>query len=277
MTVAQVSGAVAGVLRVRELQQPRRFRGEQACRPVRPGRLRFRCKRDLVEPSGLKPDTNPERRGERYRLPRQNEAMERKRARLDAASCPLAVRLARNRIGGAMHQGADTPAAGILVAPMDRHEDRARPLPLADDDPQDGFAVGGADARETPVGYAEARLIAGVDLDVRLGQVLGEARALAGPCHRMPLVANTAGVQAQRKGAVGGRARLRRRADQYEPSFAVGGEKAAGGEEPRRLAFGRGPTLWPLKRQEGIVLRQRQRGQRAEIEGAGALVLERGE
>ena len=55
-----------------------------------------------------------------------------------------------------MDQGADTPAAGIFVAPVDRREDGALPLPFGDEDPQDGFAVGGADAGETAVRYAKA-------------------------------------------------------------------------------------------------------------------------
>ena len=74
---------------------------------------------------------------------------------------------------------------------------------------------GRADAREMAVGYAEARRIAGVDLDVRLGQVRSKPRALAGPRHGVPLVANATGIEAKRKELV----RCdRRRADRDEVS-----------------------------------------------------------
>ena len=86
-----------------------------------------------------------------------------------------------------------------LAAPMDRREQRSRPLAVADHDPQNARAMRGGDPREAAVGEAERRGVAGVHLDEGLRQVGAEARARPGARHGVPLVAHAAGIEAKRK------------------------------------------------------------------------------
>ena len=78
-----------------------------------------------------------------------------------------------------------------------------------------------------------------MDFDERLRLVRAELRALAGARHGVPLVAQPAGVEAQRVFGAG-RLAQRRRLGRDEARLAVGREEVAVGEEARgigRLAW----------------------------------------
>src|SRR5205823_4629325 len=101
----------------------------------------------------------------------------------------------------------------------------------------------------------------------RLGAMRAQPRARAAAGHRMPLVADAAGIEPERK--LGTERCLRgrhRRRDETRP--AVGREKAAGGKETlRRIAA-------PLDGIERGVLLVADLGEAREIEIARAVVLE---
>src|SRR5439155_23326495 len=101
-----------------------------------------------------------------------------------------------------------------------------------------------------------------------------EPLAQAGARHGVPLVADAPGVEPQGPRRTG-LATQRRHFRRNETTLAVIGEEAALREEPfaRRLALARGP-LHGFQGIEGLV---GQRGQRADIEVAAAIVLERRE
>src|SRR5947209_20291355 len=103
-----------------------------------------------------------------------------------------------------------------------------------------------------------------MDLDERLGQMRAEPRAAARARHRVPLIADTAGIEAE---WVGGRCLFLRRRPfrRDEPCLAVRREETAGGE--KALAT-------PLHWIERVVFRVRKSGQRADIEVASAVVFE---
>ena len=68
---------------------------------------------------------------------------------------------------------------------MDRREQHAALLPLADHDFENALAVIGGDACEAVIDYAESYRVVGMNLDVRLRQMLPQTRAGAAtlPAH----------------------------------------------------------------------------------------------
>ena len=116
--------------------------------------------------------------------------------------------------------------AAVLGRPVDRHEQGARLLAAIDQDAQDSRAMPCRDSCQRPLLQPQACRIVGVDLDVGLGDVGGEARREAGARHGVPLVADAAGVEHERpvRRDRGGEAR---RGDGDEARLAVGGEEAA--------------------------------------------------
>ncbi len=60
---------------------------------------------------------------------------------------------------------------------MDRREQHAALLPLADRDFENALSVIGDDAREAVIGYAKPDRVVGMHLDERLRQMLAESRA----------------------------------------------------------------------------------------------------
>ena len=113
---------------------------------------------------------------------------------------------------------------------MDRREQHAALLPLADRDPQRALPVVGDDAREAAVEYAKPQGVVGMHLDERLRQMLAEPRAEAATGHGVPLISDAAGVQPQRPARIGlGPQRRNVRRDKARPLIV--GKKSALGEE----------------------------------------------
>src|ERR1700736_113300 len=81
---------------------------------------------------------------------------------------------------------------------MNRREQHAALLPLADRDLENALSVVGDDARESVVGYTELDRVVGMDLDERLRQMLAYPRADAAAGHGVPLIPDAASVQPQR-------------------------------------------------------------------------------
>ena len=171
---------------------------------------------------------------------------------LDRDGGRLRFRLAGDRVGLGRDEGVDPAARREAVGPMDRHEDRARALAVGDEGADDHVGAVVLDAHEARRANGEALGVGGGDLDEGFGDVAGETRRDAGAGHRVPLVANAAGVEPERPfGRRPGARRAEGRGDEAAP--AVGGEEATVGEEAllgigRRLA---GPAR-PLERGERV-------------------------
>src|SRR5207244_1295041 len=105
----------------------------------------------------------------------------------------------------------------------------------------------------------------------RLRQMLAEPWAHPRARHGVPLIADAAGVQPQRprRRGLGPQRRYFRR---DEAGLEIAGEEAAFGEEPR-LRLGALADR-PLHRRHRVEIAVRQRGQRADVEVARALVFE---
>ena len=114
-----------------------------------------------------------------------------------------------------------------------------------------------------------------VDFQERLGAMPAKLRAFAGAGHAVPLVAQAAGVEPQRKFRADWLAQ-RRRLRRDEARLAVGRRKSAGGKQPRRAAGFAGAHR-PLHRLERVVILIGNCREPAEIEHARAVVLEGGE
>ena len=93
---------------------------------------------------------------------------------------------------------AHARARGGLVAPVDRHKQRARLLAVVVDDLHDAGAVGGGNPRQATVGKASRARILRMNFHERLAGVHGEARASPRARHCVPLIADAAGVEAKR-------------------------------------------------------------------------------
>src|SRR3954467_10649890 len=114
---------------------------------------------------------------------------------------------------------------------MDRREQHAALLPLADRDLENALPVICGDACEAVIGYAEPYCVVGMNFDVRLGQMLAQTRAGAATRHGMPFIPDAAGVQPQRPS----RTRLgsqRRNFRRNEACFAVVCKEATVGKKP---------------------------------------------
>ena len=99
--------------------------------------------------------------------------------RRDRGRRRLGFRLAGERIGARRDQIADARRRGVVVAPVDRHEQRAALLAVADHDLEDAGAVRGRDAREAAVGEPVRLRRRRMHLDERLRQMRAEPRAHA--------------------------------------------------------------------------------------------------
>ena len=99
------------------------------------------------------------------------------------------------------------------------------------------------DAHQVAFARAGEQRVLRVHVDVGLGRVTGQARCIARAGHRVPLVADAAGVEHQRKllaGRVAGCARRRC----YEARLAVGVEETPVAQQPcgsRMVRNGNGP------------------------------------
>src|SRR5215208_5984042 len=109
---------------------------------------------------------------------------------------------------------------------MDRHEQRARPLVLTNDDLHSAVAMCGGDPCPAAVGQAGGVGIVRVHFHEWFGKMRRQPRAHAGARHSVPLVADAAGVETQRKGP-GYSLPERRRLDGDESRFAIGREEIA--------------------------------------------------
>src|SRR6202011_97626 len=103
---------------------------------------------------------------------------------------------------------------------MNRREQHAALLPLADRDLENALSVVGDDARESVVGYTELDRVVGMDLDERLRQMLAYPRADAAAGHGVPLIPDAAGVQSQRASG-GGLGAQRRNSRGDEARLAI--------------------------------------------------------
>src|SRR5215207_924683 len=123
---------------------------------------------------------------------------------------------------------------------MDWRKDRAALLRGRCHDPERAGAVPGADPREAVVRKSVALGVERVDFEEWLGLVRGELRALARSRHAVPLVAQAAGVEAQRVFGAGRLAKGRRLGrDETGPAvgraeMAVDEQALAGGLRRRR-------------------------------------------
>src|SRR5262249_38846210 len=122
------------------------------------------------------------------------------------------------------------------------------------------------------VGDAEAAGIVGMDLDIRLRQMLAETRAQAGARHGVPLIADAAGVESQGTAGIGIGAQCRNlRRDQSR--LAIAGVETAFIKEARlRLSA---LAQRPLHRRHDFVALVGESLQRADVEISGPIVLER--
>lgn len=77
---------------------------------------------------------------------------------------------------------------------MDRREQHAALLTLTDDNFQNALTEIGREPRVASVDNVRLRGINRMNLDVRFGQMLAEARTKTGTRHGVPLVADASGV-----------------------------------------------------------------------------------
>ena len=130
---------------------------------------------------------------------RQREAAPGEFDRRDRGRRRLRLGLAGERIGVRRHQIADARRRGVAIAPVDRREDRAAPLAVADHDLEDAGAVRGADAAKPPWRARSASASAGCTSTNGSGRCAPSVGLRPGARHGVPLVAQPAGVEAQRK------------------------------------------------------------------------------
>ena len=163
-------------------------------------------------------------------MARAREAVQGESNGRDRGRSRFGFRLSRVRIRMRRDEIADASTGGGFIAPMDGDEERAGLLVMADDDLHDARAVRGRDAREPTVGKPSLVRVYRVDLDKRLRHMHREARAQAGARHRMPLIADAAGIETE---GIGRRRLLaqRRHLRAHEQGFSVRRKEPAGGEE----------------------------------------------
>ena len=130
--------------------------------------------------------------------PRQGEAAEDIFVWHDRRRRRLVLGLPGKRIGEWGHQRADARGCRGLLAPVNRREQHATLLPLADGDPKRALSVVGDDAREIAIGHTGACRVVGMNFDERLRQMLAQPRADAAAGHGVPLIPDAAGVEPQR-------------------------------------------------------------------------------
>ena len=133
------------------------------------------------------------------RRAQQREAVPRRRVTTHAHGRVLELGLARDGIGDRGDQRADARGARELVAPVHRHEHRARAHVGRDFDAREHALALCTDLREIAGRDAAALRVGGVQLHERLRVVAREPRRFTGARHRVPLIANAAGVQHERQ------------------------------------------------------------------------------
>ena len=168
----------------------------------------------------------------RHRLARQHETALRERDGLDGDRRRLVFRLTRERIGERCDQRPYPSRCGIFLAPVDRREQHAALLTLTDDNFQNALTEIGREPRVASVDNVRLRGINRMNLDVRFGQMLAEARTKTGTRHGVPLVADASGVEPQ-WARRGGFPAKHRHVGGDEVSFAIRREISALGEETR--------------------------------------------
>jgi hypothetical protein len=151
-------------------------------------------------------------------------------------------------------------------------EDLAATLGVGHAYAHDRGAVPALDARQPAGRDLRLRGVVRVHVEERLGRMLRKSGDVAGACHRVPLVADTAGVEHQAVGAHLGGCPERRR---HEAGAAVEMGKPPVGDEPRagRAVDAHRPLCW-FERVVGSVL---DGGEAAEVERAFAVILTRTE
>src|SRR5690606_20976054 len=96
----------------------------------------------------------------------------------------LEARLARVGVDQRLRQQAGAASARLAVGPVDRGEDLAAPLALADERAKHALALWRRDADEVAVGDATRLGVERVDLDHRLAPVLRQLRRETRAGHR---------------------------------------------------------------------------------------------
>ena len=164
------------------------------------------------------------------------------------------LRLAGDRIGGGADERIDQAERCLLIGPVHRSKQRASPLPLGDDDAQDGAAVGALNFRQVRWRDPDRRCVSRVDFDERLADMRHEPSRLGGAGHRMPLVANAARVEHERIARARWRRELaKRRRD--EAGIAIRMIEAPVGEEaPLAWLYSRRARP-PEGRERAVILR----------------------
>jgi hypothetical protein len=183
------------------------------------------------------------------------------------------LRLAGPRIGRGRDEFADTGGRRGFVAPMDGGKQRAATLQFAAHDPENASAIQSPQLCESTIDEPCRCRVLGMDLDERLADMVGEPWAQARACHGMPLVAHAAGIEHERKL----RRRLRpqgRLLRRDQTGLAVARVKVSLGEEAA-VGLRHAVAHWPLHRLERVELFIVQPRQGADVEIAGAAVLER--
>ncbi|MCY1303211.1 hypothetical protein D9M70_529070 [compost metagenome] len=155
---------------------------------------------------------------------------------------------------------------------MHGHEEIATRLALSDECADDRRAVRALKGNEIGGGDAKIHRVTRVDLDERFGEVGGEARALTGAGHRVPVVAHAAGVQGQREAATDAGRHGARNRDEAGTPIRV--EEATIGKEAG-LALWLPQRLRPLERRERVVGRSIDLRMGADVEIAPPVILER--
>src|SRR5262249_49265169 len=169
--------------------------GENALREIMPVQwAKARCQPifDALRNCGARP---PRSLRECERMACSHEAPQREGNRGDRSWCSFCLRLSRVGIGVRRDEIAHARTRGGRVAPVDRDEQRACWLVIADNDLHDADAVCRGDPCKGAVDKPGCACICWMHLHKRLGPMHGQPRAQAGARHAVPLIADTSGIE----------------------------------------------------------------------------------
>ncbi len=158
-------------------------------------------------------------------------------------------RLAGERVEVRRNQGVDQARTAKAIVPVHRREQAAGALAVIEHHAGEQLPEPVAHAGELVAAQFQAGGIGGMHAQAGFLFVGEQFRHRAGAAHAVPLIAQPAGVQAQRHGGRKGGGRTLR-ANRDHAGAAVRGEKPAIGEQRRLAAIGQNR---PARRRQGVV------------------------
>ena len=154
----------------------------------------------------------------------------------------LALGLARDRVGDGGHERVDAGGGRGLAGPMHGGKDLAALHLVCDEGPQEGRSVSGGDPHEAGRRDRQRRRVLGMDLDEGLGEMRRQPRRARRAGHRVPLVADTPGVEAEGEATCGLLGEVLPLHRHHAGAATLGVKRAVAKEPPALARSGVGPA-----------------------------------